>query len=65
MVVALDVDPGRDATVDADDVAEGERERGGRSDADVDGAREEKDADEEAVTDSVGGMAVSGVAIGN
>jgi uncharacterized protein YcfJ len=60
-VVELEVDPEREATVDADDVAEGERERGGRSVADVDGAREDEDVDEEAVTNSVGGIAVGGV----
>jgi len=56
VVVELEVDPGREAAVDAEDVAEGERERSRRSGADV-GARDDEAADEEAGTDRVGGIA--------
>jgi hypothetical protein len=56
VVVELEVDPGREVVMEAEDVAEGERERSRRSGADV-GARDDEAADEEAVTDRVGGIA--------
>ena len=55
LVVELEVDPEREAAVDAEDVVEGERERLMRSGADL-GARDDEAVDEGAVTDRVGGI---------
>ena len=61
VVVELEVDPERETTVDAEEVAEGERERGGGR---ADGASDDdEDADNEGVTDSVGGVAIGGVSV--
>jgi len=67
VVVELEVDPGREAAVDAEDVAEGERERLGRSGADA-GARDDEAAEEaviDSVIDRVGGIAGDWVGVDN